>query len=137
MKDSYLEPNLNPINEARRYVENAHAVLRENGKLDAISNHYKDKKYVRAAGHYLWHSVLIMLEAVFQLKNQNRQHPQFNSYRKAIQERDRKLLTLVNDAYETLHIFMGYDGVRSKGMCDAGFQLANDIIERCEKLIDH
>ena len=35
MKDSYLEPDFNPVDEARRYVENAHAVLRENGKLDA------------------------------------------------------------------------------------------------------
>ena len=46
-----------------------------------------------------------------------------------------KLLTLVNAAYETMHITMGYDGNMSKDVCQAGIQLANDIINRCETMM--
>ena len=44
----------NPVEESRRYVENAQRVLRENGDLDVKTQLYQDEKYVRAAGHYLW-----------------------------------------------------------------------------------
>ena len=30
---------------------------------------------------------------------------------------------------------MGYDGVGNKKVCDAGFEIANAIIDRCEKLM--
>ena len=55
----------NPIEEARRYVDNAKKALNDNGKL----------------------------------------------------------------------LYMNYDGVQSKNTCDDGFRLANDIIDRCEKLL--
>ena len=49
----------NPIDEARRYVENARKTLKENGELDTELNIYQDDKYVRAAGNYLWLGVLM------------------------------------------------------------------------------
>ena len=51
--------------------------------------------------------------------------------RDAIRKRDLKLLTLVNDGYETLYLNMGYDGIQRKAACDDGFRIATDIIERC------
>ena len=56
------------IKEARRYVDNAEKTLRENGRYNKELNLYEDDKYVRAAGHYLWHSVLLALDAVFQVR---------------------------------------------------------------------
>ena len=44
----------NPIEESRRYVKNARKALRENGDLDVEQNRYRDDKYVKAAGNYLW-----------------------------------------------------------------------------------
>ena len=125
-----------PVSEAQRYVDNAKTVLREKGKLDIDTNCYEDDKYVRAAGNYLWYSVLIMLDTVFKVKHQHRPHPDVNDYKDAIRNRDRKLLTLVNAAYTTMHINMGYDGNPSKTGCDAGFQLANEIISRCSKMMN-
>lgn len=136
MKDHYNEPEYNAVAEARRYVENARTVLLEHGKLNIEENSYEDSKYVRAAGHYLWHSVLLALEAVFHLKKKNNSRVHVERYRQLLANRDRKLLTWVNDAYLTMHLSMDYDGNRSKGNCDDGFRLANEIIDRCEAMIN-
>ena len=40
-----------PIEEARRYVQNAHDVLRDFGDLNTETGRYEDPKYVRAAGN--------------------------------------------------------------------------------------
>jgi hypothetical protein len=52
----------------------------------------------------------------------------------AVAKRDKKLLNSVSIGYETMHLYMGYDGNRSKKVCDAGFEYANDIIDRCATL---
>lgn len=120
----------NPIEESRRYVKNARKALKENGDLDVEQNRYRDDKYVKAAGNYLWGGVLIALDAVFHVKNGN-DRVDINDYRQAIGKRDKKLLGLVNDGYEVMHLYMMYDGCLSKRTCDAGFNLANEIIDKC------
>ena len=125
----------NPIEEARRYVDNAKKALRENGDLDTELSIYQDEKYVRAAGHYLWHSVLIALDSVFEVRKDRRTRVNIDDYLNAIRKRDKKLLVLVNNAYDVLHLYMGYDGNPNKTICDEGFHLSSDIIDRCEKMI--
>ena len=122
----------NPIKESRRYVKNARKTLRENGKLDVEQNRYRDDKYVKAAGNYLWGGVLIALDAVFHVKKDQHDRVDIKDYRIAVGNRDRKLLGLVNNGYEIIHLLMGYDGTLSKTLCDNGFRFANDIINRCE-----
>ena len=122
----------NPIEESRRYVKNARKTLRENGKLDVEQNRYQDEKYVKAAGNYLWGGVLIALDAVFHVKKSEHDRVDIKDYRIAVGNRDRKLLGLVNNGYEIIHLLMGYDGTLSKTLCDNGFRFANDIINRCE-----
>ena len=58
-----------------------------------------------------------------------------DKYRDAVAKRDRKLLNSVNIGYETMHLVMGYDGNRSKKICDTGFEYANDIIDHCATLM--
>ena len=135
MKKTKIEIIQDPVKEARRYVENAEEILQKRGWLDKDTNCYDDRKYVKAAGHYLWNAVLIMLDAVFNVKSRKHPHPDVNDYQYAVAQRDRKLLTLVNTAYETTHIIMGYDGTPSKAICDEGFRLANDIIDRCAAML--
>ena len=125
----------NPVEEARRYVDNANVTLVEHGEYDASLHRYTDKKYVRAAGHYLWHSVLIMLDAVFHVRKDRRTRVDINAYRDAVRKSDLKLLDLVNDSYEILHLQMAYDGVQRKATCDDGFNLANEIIDRCAVML--
>ena len=119
MRDFMIETTADPIVEARRYVQNAKDVLEEKGKLDLETGCYEDSKYVKSAGHYLWSAVLIILDAVFD----------------EVVKRDRKLLTMINAAYETMHRTMGYDGNLSKDVCQGGIHLATDIIDRCAAML--
>ena len=42
---------------------------------------------------------------------------------------------MVNAAYETMHVSMGYDGIQRKAICHDGIELANTIINRCASMI--
>lgn len=123
-----------PIEEARRYVENAHDTLVEKGEYNSKTKRYEDPKYVRAAGHYLWHAVLTALDSVFEVRADKRTRVHINDYLNVISKRDQKLLDWVDDGYTILHLHMGYDGVQIKKVCDEGFHLANNIINRCAVL---
>ena len=124
-----------PIAEARRYVDNARKTLKENGDYDAELNRYNDGKYVRAAGNYLWLGVLMALDAVFHVRSDRRTRVDINDYRDVVGKRDRKLLRLMNDGYDTVHLSMNYDGNSVKDVSDSGIRIANTIIDRCETML--
>ena len=131
----FWRPKPDTIDEARRYVRNAKDILLERGDLDDDGIAYRDRKYVRAAGNYLWLGVLISLDVVFNVRQGRRNRPDINDYREAVANRDRKLLSLVNLGYDTIHLSMNYDGNQSKAVCDTGFRITNDIIDRCERMV--
>ena len=122
------------IEEALRYVDNARDILKNNEKYDPETRSYDDKKYVRLAGHCLWHAVMLAIDSVFYVRKDRRTRIDIDAYREAVRKRDRKLLTLLNNSYQILHLDMGYDGVLVKASCDEGFLITNDIIERCVRL---
>ena len=137
MENKILLAEENPISEARRYVANAKQTLQEHGQYDPQSNLYKDRKYVKSAGNYLWLAVLLALDAVFQVKKSKKRGTRvdIDDYKSAVALRDRKLLDWVNYAYDVMHLSMNYDGIQGKTICDEGFRLANDIIDRCSLMI--
>lgn len=136
MRDSnHPEVYVDPVGEARRYVQNAKDILNEKARLDVETQLYRDRKYVRMAGNTLWNGVLLMLDAVFHIKKTPKSRPHFGTYRKAIEARDQKLLALFIGAYETMHIYMGYDGGLSKEACSGAVRMANDIIDRCARML--
>ena len=136
MKDSnHTEVYVDPVEEARRYVQNAKELLNERGNLDTELQLYQDRKYVRIAGNTLWNGVLLILDTVFHVKTKQRKPPDVGDYRDAIADRDKKLLSLFVTGYEVMHIAMGYDGIQSKSTCQDGFRLANDIIDRCTVML--
>ena len=135
MKDPVIEIVTDPISEARRYLENAKDLLKEHGDLDYDTQLYQDRKYVRMAGNTLWNGVLLIIDAVFHVKRIGRMHPDVIDYRDEVAKRDKKLLALFNTAYETIHVYMGYDGNQEKTVCVAGFRLANEIIDRCAAML--
>lgn len=136
MRDSnHQEVYTNPVEEARRYVQNAKDILNRDGKLDTELQLYTDRKYVRMAGNTLWKGVLLMLDAVFHVKKSKKSRPSFLDYEKVIATRDRKLLELVNWGYDALHLSMGYDGQGSKVFCQEGIRIANLIIDRCATML--
>lgn len=140
MRDLRKEIVYDPISEARRYVSNAKDVLKEHGKLNTESGRYEDPKYVRAAGHYLWSGALLALEAVFHVEEEKQirkgdNRVSVDDYTAAVSKRDHKLLGWVVDGYRILHLCMGYDGIQDKEVCQKGFQLANNIIDKCEVML--
>lgn len=122
----------NPIDEARRYVANAEEIIKKS-VYDPETKLYRDKKYVRIAGDTLWKGCLIALDAVFDVRK-GKGRPSIEKYKEAVGKRDRTLLAVVVAGYDTMHLHMGYDGTKDKKSCDAGFDRANDIINRCAKL---
>jgi hypothetical protein len=130
-----IEPVVDPVAEAHRYVENAQQLLKEHGQIDYETRLYRDRKYVRMAGNTLWNGVLLIVDAVFHVKTNARPHPDVDDFRSDLSKRDKKLLSLCNNAYEILHIYMGYDGNQRKTICADGILLANEIIDRCEVML--
>lgn len=135
MRDFMIETVSDPVTEAQRYVANAKNLLEEKGQLDYETQLYSDRKYVRMAGNTLWNGVLLILDAVFHVKNKERPHPDIMDYKDAVADRDHKLLKLVITGYETMHIAMGYDGMQQKALCQGSIALANDIIDRCARML--
>ncbi|MBQ5958077.1 MAG: DUF5618 family protein [Bacteroidales bacterium] len=125
----------NPIEEARRYVENARELLNDKGELDYDTQTYMDRKYVKMAGNTLWNGVLLILNATFRISKSKGRRLSMDDYRRIVGQRDLKLLTLVNRGYDTLHLSMGYDGNQDKDICMKGLRIAGDIIDRCESMI--
>ena len=122
----------NPIDEARRYVANAEENIAR-AVYDPETKSYLDSKYVKTAGNILWKGCLIALDAVLHVRK-GKGRPSIEKYKNAASMRDRKLLTAVVNGYDTMHLVMGYDGNKTKKVCDAGFETANDIIDRCALL---
>ncbi|MFN3315860.1 MAG: DUF5618 family protein [Raineya sp.] len=120
-----------PIDEAKRYVANAKDIL-ANQKIEG--KYYQDPKYIRMAGNTLWNGVLIALEAVLQVskKKSKGSRPNFDDYKEAASKIDKKITTLLGNAYETIHKSLGYDGNLNVGVVKAGFEEAKEIIKWCE-----
>ena len=135
-RDQVIEKVADPVQEAKRYVQNAKDLLTSKGNLDPDTQLYADRKYVRMAGNTLWNGILVIVEAVFHLKTKQRPHPDAIDYKNAIAQRDKKLLALFVVGYEFMHITMGYDGIPDKTTCASGIRIANDIIDRCAVMIN-
>ena len=124
----------NPIEEARRYVSNAKEVIQK-ANYDSTLKMYTDGKYVKMAGNTLWNGCLVALNAALGIyKGKGKGRPSIEKYEEAAGKRDRKLLAAIVTGYDTMHLYMGYDGTKNKKVCDAGFEKANAIIDRCALL---
>ena len=93
-----------------------------------------DGKYVKMAGDTLWKGCLIALDAVLKVR-EGKGRPSIDKYKEAAGKRDQKLLAYIVTGYDTMHLYMGYDGTGNKKTCDSGFDYANMIIDRCAKLV--
>jgi len=122
-----------PIEEARRYVANAEEVIKK-ANYDPELKIYTDGKYVKMAGNTLWNGCLIALDALFGI-SRRKARPDINKYKEESAKRDRKLLAAIVRGYDIMHLSMGYDGIKDKRVCDAGFSNAKDIINHCAKLM--
>lgn len=125
----------NPIEEARLRANNARMILKERGILDVEIDHYENQKAVRKAGRALWRAIFIALDAVFDIRTDRRTKVYIDDYLAVIAKRDEHFSQLVDSAYSVIYVYMTYDGIQHKPICDEGFRLANEIIERCDRML--
>lgn len=123
--------NKDSIEEAKRYLANAKEILRDKAKKDGDC--YKDSKYTRMAGNCMWNGCLIALSYVLNIPTKKGQRLDIKDFKEAASKRNKKLLNDVNEGYNILHLFMGYDGTKDVQTIKSGIQRMQNIIEWCEK----
>ena len=109
-------------------------ILEERGQLDEEIQHYENKKSVRKAGRMLWYGVLIALDAVFDVREDRRTKVKIEEYLDSIAQRDEALARVFDCGGDIIWVYMAYDGIQYKPICDEGIRIANEIIDRCAKL---
>ncbi|WAC09591.1 DUF5618 family protein [Dyadobacter pollutisoli] len=118
------------ITEAKRYLSNAKEILRE--KAVKENGVYKDRKYVKMAGHTAYAGVLVALDSVLgDKKKKTRKSVEW--YQKELSGTDKKILSYFLAAYDTLHLSMSYDGNLSAAVSKGGLELAEKIIDWAEQ----
>jgi hypothetical protein len=104
---------------------NAKEILRDKaGKKDRF---YADKKYVRMAGNTAYNGVLEALDAIVPAPQKGKRKS-MGHYKDYLAKKDKKILALLNDAYNTLHLAMGYDGNLNALVVKGGLDTAEEII---------
>ena len=114
--------------EAHRYLENAKELLSD--KAQEEDGYYKDKKYVKLAGHAAYTGILVALDAYFGIKSKGRKSVDW--YQNELAKVDKKILNAFNTAYEVLHLSMGYDGMPSAKIAIGGLEEVEKIINWVE-----
>ncbi len=120
---------MNETQEAHRYINNAKDILRVKAKKEGTR--YHDKKYVRMAGHTAYLGVLVALDGLFDIKKKGRKKVEW--YQEGLAKLDKKILNSFLNAYEILHLGMGYDGDLSVDIANVGLKEAERIINWVEK----
>ena len=122
-----------PIREAERYLQNARQILSEKAEKDGA--YYNDSKYVRMAGNTAWNGILIALDAVLNIRATMKkgQRLEFSDYQAAVAKIDRKMPRVLLDAYNLLHLTLGYDGVTNYKIVQDSLAIANSILNWADK----
>ena len=116
------------ISEAHRYINNAKEILRDKAKKE--DSRYNDRKYVRMAGHTAYLAILVALDGYFGVKKKGRKKVEW--YQEQLAKTDKKILNSFLNAYEILHLGMGYDGDLSAVIASEGLKEAEEIINWVE-----
>lgn len=119
---------LTPAQEAQRYLENARKILTEKaGKKDGL---YADVKYVKmAAGTAYSAALLILDEYLLQKEGIHFTKPKsIDDYTNRLRKFDKKLLALLVDVYDELHIAGYYHGTRSVNTIQTGLDNVRQML---------
>lgn len=114
----------NSILEARRYLDNARAILREKALKE--DEYYQDEKYVKLAGHAAYAGVLVALDSLLGDKKKGRKEVSW--YKEQLAAMDKRVLKHFISAYDLLHLSMSYDGNPETAVAQLGLKRAEEII---------
>ena len=110
--------------EAMRYIDNAKEILSQ--KAQKEDGYYQDKKYVKMAGHTAYSGVLVALDDLLEPKKKGRKSVDW--YKAELAKLDKKVTSSFTNAYDILHLSLGYDGATNAKLAQLGFEEAEKII---------
>ena len=117
--------------EAIRYMDNAKESLQ---KAKKEGNYYHDIKYVKSACGIAYSGLLVALDGFLILKGfdkpEGKKRKTIEYYQSSITKIDKKMLNHLNSAYEILHLWGYYDGIRDARVLRIGLEEANKIIDK-------
>ena len=111
---------LSPAEEAARYLQNAKEILSEKaGKKDGL---YADVKYVKMAAGTAYSAALLILDEYLKQKEGAKfiKPKSIEDYTNRVRKYDKKLLRLLVNVYDELHIIGYYHGTRSVDTIQTG-----------------
>lgn len=119
------------LKEARRYLSNARDILKS---VPVEDNRYQDDKYVRNAAGIAYLAPLKAIDGFYLGKKQNddKMPESIEHYREIVRKHHpnaRRILNLLDTAYENLHILAYYRGGTGVNMVKEGLTAAKTIIE--------
>ncbi|OWY21455.1 hypothetical protein C7N43_36885 [Sphingobacteriales bacterium UPWRP_1] len=117
-----------PYQEALRYLQNAKDTLQKAGK---DGKDYADIKYVKTAAVTAYGAVLLALDEYLRRKEGTKfvKPKSIDDYRIRISKQNKTLKSLLNSAYDTLHLAGYYHGTTSYNTIKRGFEDAYKIVE--------
>jgi len=111
---------LSPAEEAARYLQNAKEILSEKaGKKDGL---YADVKYVKMAAGTAYPAALLILDEYLKQKEGVKfiKPKSIEDYTNRVRKYDKKLLRLLVNVYDELHIIGYYHGTKSVDTIQTG-----------------
>ena len=111
---------LSPAEEAARHLQNAKEILSEKaGKKDGL---YADVKYVKMAASTAYSAALLILDEYLKQKEGVKfiKPKSIEDYTNRVGKYDKKLLRLLVNVYDELHIIGYYHGTRSVNTIQTG-----------------
>lgn len=122
-----------PIKEAKRYLKNTDKILQGHCKIDEFGN-YDNNKHVKIAGNSAWKALLEALDSLHP-KLKGGQRKSVDSPRDILINKAQKYLQIYNNAYNLLHLDLGYDGTAATGVKKEGWKQAKPHIDWADKNI--
>ncbi|WP_221394541.1 DUF5618 family protein [Dyadobacter sp. NIV53] len=123
-----LTVGLVPVEEAERYLQNAREILREKaGKKDGL---YADVKYVKMAAGTAYSAALLILDEYLKQKEGDKftKPKSIEDYTSRVRKYDKKLLRLLVNVYDELHIIGYYHGTKSIDTIQAGLNNVTQML---------
>lgn len=120
--------SLTPTQEAERYLENARQILTEKaGKKDGL---YADVKYVKMAAGTAYSAALLILDEYLRQKEgiDFTKPKSIEDYMTRLRKYDKKLLRILANVYDELHLAGYYHGTRSVDTIQTGLSNVRQML---------
>ena len=120
--------NLSPAEQAQRYLDNAREILfKKAGKEDGL---YSDVKYVKMAAGTAYSAALLILDEYLRQKEgiKFKKPKSIEDYTSRVRKYDKKLLSLIADVYDELHLAGYYHGTKSVNTIQTGLNNVTQML---------